>query len=154
MNPKYLPFILLAIIAASAAGFLATRLPNEAGMLRPGDRTIVARGQAIYAEYCASCHGANLEGQPDWETPKPNGRRPAPPHDLSGHTWHHTDALLVALTTKGAEAVVGMGYQSDMPGFAGTLSDEDIIAVLSFIKSRWPEEVRRRHDELNRQSGQ
>ena len=26
----------------------------------------LARGAAVYAEACASCHGANLEGQPDW----------------------------------------------------------------------------------------
>ena len=154
MNMKKLLFVSAAAITVLAAGFLFTRLPNEAGVLRPGDRAIVARGQAVYAEYCASCHGANLQGQPDWETPKENGRRPAPPHDVSGHTWHHTDALLVDLTAKGAAALVGTGYQSDMPGFAGTLSAEDIIAVLSFIKSRWPEEVRRRHDELNRQAAQ
>jgi len=152
MNRKILLLISPLAVAALAAGLLFARLPKEAGVLRPKDPAIVAHGQAVYADYCASCHGAELQGEPDWDAPKENGRLPAPPHDISGHTWHHTDALLVELTAKGAAAVIGMGYESDMPGFAGTLSDEDIIAVLSFIKSRWPEEVRRRHDELNRRA--
>ena len=41
-------------------------------------------------------------------------------------------------------------YQTDMPTYEGVLSDDDIIAVLSFIKSTWPADVRDRHDEMNR----
>ncbi|TNE39067.1 MAG: cytochrome c, partial [Sphingomonadales bacterium] len=33
--------------------------------------------------------------------------------------------------------------------YADTLSDAEIIAVLSYIKSTWPEEIRARHDDLN-----
>jgi mono/diheme cytochrome c family protein len=33
------------------------------------------------------------------------------------------------------------GYQSDMPGFAGKLSDDEIRSVLAFIESRWSREV-------------
>jgi mono/diheme cytochrome c family protein len=36
-----------------------------------------------------------------------------------------------------------------MPAYAGVLGDDDIIAVLSWIKSQWPAEIRRRHDEMN-----
>lgn len=32
------------------------------------------------------------------------------------------------------------GYESDMPAFGGILSDDEIRAVLAFIKSTWPEE--------------
>jgi mono/diheme cytochrome c family protein len=99
-------------------------------------------GARIYAESCASCHGPDLEGQPDWQRRLPSGRIPAPPHDASGHTWHHGDAILFRLVKEGVAAVVGGGYESDMPGFAGTLSDEEIHAVLAFIKSTWPERQR------------
>jgi mono/diheme cytochrome c family protein len=98
----------------------------------------IAQGQAIYAEHCASCHGANLEGQPDWQEPLATGRMPAPPHDETGHTWHHPDSVLFNIVKKGTAAVVGGGYESDMPPFEGILSDDDISAVLVFIKSRWP----------------
>ena len=71
-----------------------------------------------------------------------SGRMPAPPHDASGHTWHHRDDVLFRLVKEGVTAVVGGGYESDMPGFAGVLSDEEIRAILAFIKSTWPERQR------------
>ena len=97
----------------------------------------LARGQKIYAQHCAACHGANLEGQPNWRSPLPNGRMPAPPHDESGHTWHHTDAVLFGITKYGLVNYAPPGYQSDMPAYAGKLSDDEIRAVLSFIQSHW-----------------
>ena len=97
----------------------------------------LARGGKLYAQHCAACHGAKLEGQPNWRQPLPNGRMPAPPHDESGHTWHHTDAVLFGITKHGMAGYAPPGYQSDMPGFAGTLSDEEIRAVLAFIASHW-----------------
>ncbi|MBL4645745.1 MAG: c-type cytochrome, partial [Rhizobiales bacterium] len=51
---------------------------------------MVKKGAVIYAEYCASCHGADLEGQPNWQSPDADGKMPAPPHDQRGHTWHHS----------------------------------------------------------------
>ena len=102
----------------------------------------LAVGARLYAEACASCHGTELEGQPDWMRPLPSGRMPAPPHDASGHTWHHRDDVLFRLVKEGVTAVVGGGYESDMPGFAGVLSDEEIRAILAFIKSTWPERQR------------
>lgn len=105
------------------------------------DSAQFARGARLYAERCASCHGAKLEGQPNWQEPLSNGRMPAPPHDASGHTWHHSDAELFTITKKGLAAVVP-GYESDMPAFEGMLSDEEIRAVLAFIKSTWPKKER------------
>lgn len=99
----------------------------------------IALGKALYAENCASCHGVRLEGQPDWRSPRADGRLPAPPHDATGHTWHHADAQLLAIIRRGTAAVVGGGYESDMPGFAGILSDAESAAVLDFIKSTWPQ---------------
>ena len=101
----------------------------------------IASGRQVYAEHCASCHGAELQGQPDWQARLPNGRMPAPPHDAGGHTWHHSDAQLFAIVKKGVSAIVP-GYESDMPGFEGALTDEEIRAVLAFIKSTWPDRER------------
>jgi len=41
-------------------------------------------------------------------------------------------------------------YQSDMTAFAGVLSDEEIWAVLAYIKSAWPEKIRKAQAEVNR----
>jgi mono/diheme cytochrome c family protein len=116
---------LLAFAAAAAA--LLWRLGAEAPALRADayDGRQVARGEIVYRDHCAVCHGANLEGQPDWRVRKPDGRLPAPPHDATGHTWHHPDEQLFALTKQGvAPPLAPEGYESDMPGFAATLSDD------------------------------
>lgn len=103
---------------------------------------VIEQGRQVYADQCASCHGAQLEGQPDWKTPLPSGRLPAPPHDAGGHTWHHPDDILFRIVREGTAAIVGGGYESDMPGFADLLSDAEIRAVLAYIKSTWPERER------------
>jgi len=120
-----------------------------AAQLDPRDAVVVQQGRELYAIHCATCHGVTLEGEPNWRTRGSNGMLPAPPHDASGHTWHHPDALLFQITKQGSEAMVGDGYESDMIGFGKILADEEIIAVLSFIKSSWPSEVQLRHDEIN-----
>mgnify|MGYP003142444002 CR=1 len=103
---------------------------------------LIEQGRQIYADQCAACHGPQLEGQPDWKLPLPSGRLPAPPHDASGHTWHHPDDILFRIVKEGTAALVGGGYESDMPGFAEALSDAEIRAVLAYIKSTWPERER------------
>ncbi len=106
----------------------------------------VANGELLYGEHCASCHGENLEGQPGWTSPGTDGRLPAPPHDETGHTWHHSDSLLFDYTKLGGQKAlskVGVELDSGMPGFSDQLSDEDILDVLAFIKSTWPERIRK-----------
>ena len=106
------------------------------------DRNLSA-GQILYTNNCASCHGAKLEGQPNWQSPNSDGILPAPPHDATGHTWHHDNELLFEYTKlggKGALAARGItDFNSGMPAFAGVISDEDIWDILAFIKSTWPE---------------
>ena len=118
----------------------------------PANPTQVAHGKQLYETHCASCHGAKLEGQANWRQRLPNGRFPAPPHDESGHTWHHPDAILFDITKNGLEPHAPPGYQSDMPAFRDSLSDDDIRAVLAYIKSTWSDETRRLQAEVTRQA--
>lgn len=115
-----------------------------------GDKALVDRGRAVYAKACAECHGADLQGEPEWRIRKPNGELPAPPHDSSGHTWHHDDEYLFAVTKHGLARFAPPDYKSAMPSFVGTLSDGDIRAALAYIKSTWPDEIRKRQDSLNK----
>ena len=112
----------------------------------------VEAGRALYAVNCASCHGVNLEGQPDWRRRLPDGMMPAPPHDASGHTWHHPYADLFTITKGGIGAVVP-NYESNMPAFGETLSDADITAILHYIVSTWPERQRAFFEEVTLNSG-
>ncbi len=141
----------LALAASVAVGMFIVFGGSSGAMLKPDDTRLVARGEAVYTERCASCHGRTLEGQPDWQSQDKEGFLPAPPHGDRGHTWHHPDTLLFKITKLGvAEAANLEDYRTRMPAFGGMLSDADIIAALSYIKSRWPEDMRLRHDQLNR----
>lgn len=118
--------------------------------LDSGNAQLLAKGQAVYVKHCASCHGAQLQGQPNWRERDAGGRLPAPPHDASGHTWHHPDEVLFNITKFGvAKAANLKDYQSAMPVYEGVLTDAEIIAVLSWIKSRWPAGVRDKQEQVN-----
>lgn len=136
-----------ATIGAVIRGAVTGRLGY--GAADPDNAEQVANGAAVYIDHCASCHGAKLEGQPDWRRRNADGVLPAPPHDAAGHTWHHSDEQLFAYTKKGGQALAPQGFASNMPSFAGVLSDSDIWDVLAFIKSRWPADIRARQARLN-----
>lgn len=135
----------MLVIVLTASGFVL--LWKEPVRIDPSDSNQVALGKQLYATACASCHGTALEGQPDWQRRLPNGQLPAPPHDASGHTWHHSDAFLVLVIQRGA-AAYPEGYPTDMPAFGDTLSDREIAAILAYIKSRWPADIRARQSRL------
>ena len=140
----------LAVVAATATitGWLSV------GQVA-GASDDLAQGAALYAEHCASCHGAELEGAPDWRRRGADGLYPAPPHDETGHTWHHGDRLLFDYTKLGGEATLAMrgvlDFESGMPGFGHLLTDDQIRDVLAFIKSTWPELMRSHQEDMTRQ---
>lgn len=106
------------------------------------DNTTLEIGNSIYEIHCASCHGFNGEGQfPDAPMQADNtGRIGAPPHNESGHSWHHADELLFEIIHDGGHASSDMFYE--MPIFGETLSDDEINAVLAYIKTMWTDEQR------------
>ncbi|MFC3613014.1 c-type cytochrome [Lutimaribacter marinistellae] len=140
MRRRYLLAGLIFAGGAAAAVWLGSGITG--GPFEPVRVANLSRGEAIYLEACASCHGANLEGQSDWRSPGPDGQLPAPPHDETGHTWHHPDRILLDITMRGTAAVVGGGYESNMPGFGDAYTEEELSDVLEWIKTRWPERER------------
>ena len=87
------------------------------------DQNIV-NGEENYQAHCASCHGVDLEGQPNWRTMKADGSLPAPPHDETGHTWHHDTKMLFDYTKYGGQktlAAVGItDYKSGIEGLGSS----------------------------------
>ena len=137
MNKTTAAVLVGAAIGLAAAAFVSYDSQPEGGMYA-NDPDLVRQGSHIYSQYCADCHGANLEGQPNWREQKENGALPAPPHDETGHTWHHDEQHLFKVTKFGVAPFAPEGWVTEMPGFEGQLSDEQIWAVLSYIKSKWP----------------
>ncbi len=134
---KRLPVLGLIVLVVASTLFAATYLMPEREVADPNNLEQVGLGMRVYAENCASCHGVALEGQPDWQIRKPDDRLPAPPHDDSGHTWHHADDVLFQITKHGVAKFAPPGYETDMPAFGDVLRDEEIWAVLAYIKTYW-----------------
>jgi len=153
---------ILAVVALVITGTIFIQMSDQKTSthrqefaLKPNDPGVRRLGQDIYREHCAACHGRFRQGQRDWRKRRGDGRLPAPPHDEYGHTWHHPDHILFAITKFGPAAVIGdPSYPSDMPAYEDILTDEEIIAVLSFIKSRWPENIKDRHDQIQKAADQ
>jgi mono/diheme cytochrome c family protein len=125
---------LACAVVLAVAGAVWTMWPTlRPGLLPYWDSAVTTQGDVVYAENCASCHGDDLQGEPEWRKADADGYLPAPPHDQTGHTWHHADAQLIEITRYGTEALVGGTYRSRMAAFNDILSDAEIIAVLAYI---------------------
>ena len=140
----------------NSSGEISSELENGESInateikLQLNDQEFVNQGKKVYQTHCAVCHGINLEGQQGWNKIDGKNNILAPPHDETGHTWHHSDKELFFLTKYGGSGKAG-GI-SAMPGYEQILSDKEIISVLSFIKSTWPIDIRLRHDQINEQA--
>ena len=122
---------------------------NSYSLLDVKNQKMVEYGSQVYIAQCASCHGAKLQGQANWKIKNLDGTFPAPPHDATGHTWHHSDQLLFNYIKKGGQALMSGGTKSGMPAFGDVLNNNDIWAVLVYIKNQWPSEIQARQAKQN-----
>jgi len=138
-GPLIFGFLAICVLAFSGGNALRNYLkplwPN------PENQRQVKLGAVLYQRHCADCHGINLEGEANWRSPKQDGSMRAPPHDQTGHTWHHPDKLLFDYTYKGGQGMGLDASKSNMPPFKGVMEDYEIWATLAFIKSRWTPEI-------------
>ena len=151
---KLMPVLLVGLAIISLGAVIFNLSPPfkkaQAGItLMPEDLSVTKLGKNVYMENCASCHGAVLEGQANWQQRDSDGYMPAPPHDVSGHTWHHPSSYLFLMTKYGIEKMIGEKYPNNMPAYENELTDNEIIAVLSYIKSTWPKPIQLQHDEIS-----
>lgn len=122
-------------------GAIASFSAQPAYAIDPADPQLIALGQQVYATQCAGCHGPNLEGEANWNLPSADGLIKAPPHDETGHTWHHNNAYLIESIAKGGARLPSDAGVSAMPAYENILSEEEIGAVLSYIQSTWPADI-------------
>jgi len=134
----------LGMLTAGVGYWSMTRGPGRSGTgdiggapVQPLDPSLVELGRGVYQTSCLVCHGANAEGQLNWRQQNPDGTYAAPPHDSSGHTWHHGDGLLFRIVRDGGTIYETPGFKSMMPAFGDRLSEEEVRAVITYFKSLW-----------------
>ena len=135
---------------------LMVGLANQVGLAAAADTTPqpdvrqVKYGRALYQQYCASCHGANAEGTPNWQVRDQQGELPAPPHNAEGHTWRHSDAELYEMVSKGWRDPFNKTNRLTMPAFGDALSPQQTRAVITYLKTLWTPEQRQFQAEESR----
>lgn len=136
-------FVIAGVVCLFAAGSLLVRQglrPAEFRIAQPASHAEREAGFALYRANCAGCHGAFLSGAAGWRSDP----EAAPALNESGHATNHSDADLFFRVSAGARRADG---RIAMPAFRGTLSDQEIVAVLAYVMSWWPDE------ELKRRAG-
>src|SRR5258708_26701034 len=139
--------LLMGAMLTAASHVAIALAADDAPWLDPDG---VKSGHAIYAQHCASCHGANAQGAPDWQERDAQGELPAPPHNAEGHTWRHSDATLHEMVAKGWRDPFNKTKRLTMPGFGDALSAEQIRAVITYLKTLWTPEQRDYQSEESR----
>lgn len=129
-------------LIAAWLGLNALASPASSAGVRGSEARIDA-GSRIYASQCAACHGAKGEGRPDWERPDTSGEMPDPPHDSTGHTWKHADAMLYRIVRNGWRDPYNKTSRMTMPGFGQTLSPGEVRDVIAYLKTMWTPEQRK-----------
>jgi mono/diheme cytochrome c family protein len=108
---------------------LLSRLPPSAGAAptAPEEPRSGADGAAVYSNYCASCHGAEGQGLTGAFPPLDESAIASGPKDIPiGIVLHGLEGPLT---------VAGQRYDGVMPAFGATLSDAEIAAALTFVRS-------------------
>lgn len=146
-NQSVIPILLMLLILASCTlAQTPTPSSNPQGTPYPPMPTLdaaqVSLGRHVYQANCAVCHGVKAEGAPNWMTPDATGNFPPPPHDDSGHTWHHSDRVLYEMIRNGLSDPLHPNSPLRMPAWGNRLSDAEIRAVIAYFKSLWSPEHR------------
>ena len=130
---------LVAITAGACDG------GRSGGADQLADPAMLAHGERIYAELCASCHGPSADGAPEGlhQQMTRAGEMPPPPHDSTGHTWRHSDALLYQILEQGWRDPFNLTERLTMPAFGEVLDPWEIRAVIEYLKTLWTPEQRR-----------
>jgi S-disulfanyl-L-cysteine oxidoreductase SoxD len=134
--------LFLGFLLSAAYAFMPGARADARPLIDWRDDAAVGRGRDLYAAQCASCHGA----------PGQRGGAPASAALLNGsggQAWQHPDFSLFQLTKAGVSPETCRSLSEAMPRFGETLDDAEIAAVLAYVKSTWPADIRRYQDEVN-----
>ncbi len=134
--------LLLSLAACSEA---ESPNPSAAGPSSAPPPVSLETGERLFRQHCATCHGENAQGDPNWRKRRPDGSFPPPPLNGTGHAWHHSMDVLKATIRDGTGRLGGT-----MPAWGDKLSETEIEAIIRWFQSKWPPEIYARWQELDR----
>lgn len=132
-------------LCCAALLLIAACAPSDPGSTIKGvsyNAEQIAQGRVYYEQTCAACHGVDGRGQfPEAPfEPDATGRLGAPPHNETGHTWHHSDELLLRYVVEGGFSDPNNFYT--MPRWDSLYDRDDAALIIAYIKTMWTEEQR------------
>ncbi len=112
------------------------------------DKQQIEQGRELFKKNCAVCHGLKGAGKPglDWQKRLADGSFPPPPLNGTAHTWHHSPKLLDRIIAEGGK-MYGKAYKGWMPAFGDRLNAKERLAIIKYLHSLWPKQIRKRYDE-------
>ena len=121
------PFFCLSGEAGILAAAIAVVSVTGCSFLPLGETA--NRGRVLYEVSCGACHQANGEGKQGVASP------------LAGSEWvtgSERRLLRIALDgVRGPIEVKGKRYQLEMPALRHVYGDEDMAAILTYIRGAW-----------------
>ena len=114
---------LKGIAEASSPPSASSALPTTESSL------LISLGKTVYDKNCASCHGAQGEGKPPHWPPLANNQ--------SIEMQSAVNPIRMVLNGGYPPGTKGNPMPYGMPPFAGLLSDNEVAAVVSYIRTAW-----------------
>jgi mono/diheme cytochrome c family protein len=93
----------------------------------------VQGGEWLYQHHCAQCHGADLTGNPAWQTKLADGSHLPPPLNGEGKVWQYSEQDLMKIIKEGRN----LDKPIIMPAFKNSLADWEINFILTYMKTKW-----------------
>jgi cytochrome c oxidase cbb3-type subunit 3 len=114
----------LGLVALGALAFGLLRRPIGPPPAEIANDPVLVRGREVFLARCVSCHGTSGRG----DGPIAKGLSGPPPGDLTDDDWKHGDqpAQVLQIVSQGVK-------ETTMPGWRGTLSEEEVRDVSAYV---------------------
>jgi mono/diheme cytochrome c family protein len=135
----------LKLFAKASLAIISSMVLHENAESRWYEPEHAEIGRQLFEVHCASCHRSGAAGAIDWQKPDDKGLTRPPPLNGTAHAWHHPLADLYRQIMRGSPPGVG-----NMPGFRGSLSRGEALAIIAYFQSLWTDEIYRAWERMDK----